>query len=271
MIIYDQPADAYHKSKEIGSTTAKTFLTSPRLFKDRIDGIDIVEDRPHFQIGRAAHLMVLEPDRFAEQVTTKGPINAKTGRPFGRDTIAFAEWQAANPGITVIEPWLYLALERMPGQVCDLIRGGRGEVSVYAPTALGFDVKARPDYLLPGVIVDLKTIDNVDQIGRSIARFKYWFSLAWYRMVLKEETGADHKFRLVFMEKKAPYRWRIVDLTPDYIAWADQQVDDTMGKMGDCYRTDDWSDQGAVEVDEQMPAYLDNDEFTIDEEGGISL
>lgn len=270
MIIYDQPAEAYHKAAEIGSTTAKTFLTSPRLFKDRIDGIDRVEDRPHFQVGRAAHLMVLEPERFEQCVTTKGPINAKTGKPFGRDTIAFAEWQAANPGIMVVEPWLYLALERMPDAVCDLIKGGRGEVSVYAPTKLGFGVKCRPDYLLPGLIVDLKTIDSVDHIGRAIARFKYWFSAGWYRMVMNLETGSHHQFRLVFMEKKAPYRWRIVDLAPDYMAWADHQVDDTLAAMSDCYRTDYWNDPGDVVQVEQMPSYLDNDEFTMDGEG-ISL
>lgn len=272
MIVKNEPSEAYHASPHLGSTTAKLALKSMQLMRDRLTGVDACPDAPHFQVGRLAHLMVLEPERFAQLVTAKGPINEKTGRHYGRDTVAFAAWQTANPGVTVVEPWLYLSLERMPHEVCELVNGGESEVSVYQHLpALGFGVKCRPDHLKGNVIVDVKTIDDVDNAERAINRFQYWFSHAWYRMAMKLETGDDFKFRLIFAEKKPPYRWRIIDLAPDFVHYADGRVEEILGKIGDAYRTGNWSDDAPVVREAQMPAYLDSEDFAIDAEGGISL
>ena len=257
MIIHNLPDHEYHAHAALGSTTAKLALRSMRLLRDRIDGIDKVTDKPHFQIGRLAHQMILEPGRFAELVTDKGPINEKTGQPFGRGTKAFAEWQAANPGITVVEPWLYLAFERMPDEVCRLLAGGECESSVFQ-SFNGLEIKCRPDHLIGAVITDLKTIGDVDDAERHITRMKYWFSHAWYRMVMKLETGKPHSKRFVFVEKSPPFRWRIVNLTADYVMWADDQVDRVVGEIAHAEKTGDWADKGELEVLASMPDFLDD-------------
>jgi hypothetical protein len=271
VIIHDLPDTAYHARPEIGSTTAKLMLTSPQLFHDRRTGLDVFPDRPAFAIGRAAHAMVLEPDRFDELYTSKGPTNPRTGKPYGRETQAFTDWQEENPGLTVVDPWLYLALERMPQEVCEILSGGASEVSVFQDLpALGYGVKARPDYLRGTEISDLKTIDKIEDCERALHRYSYWFSHAWYRMAMKLETKQEHSMSFIFMEKSAPHRWKIVDLAQEYIVFADRRVDEIMGQIADGIRTGDWCDKSEIRSVAPIPSWLDPDAFTFTDDG-ISL
>lgn len=256
MIIRSEPSEVYHASPAIGSTTAKLFLTSPQLFDDKMTGQYEVEDKPCFQVGRLAHMMVLEPERFSKQVTSTGPINEKTRKPYGRETETFAKWQRDNPDVVMVEPWINTALMRMPDEVRSIFRRGEAEVSAYT-TINGLAVKCRPDYLAGTVITDLKTIGDVDQWGREITRRAYWFSHAWYRRVMLEETGTPHSFRLVFMEKRWPFRWRIVDLMADYVMYADKKVSDVLEGIGQCQAFNDWADHGDVVNLAELPDFMD--------------
>ena len=117
-MIKDKMSDTdYHAHEFIGSTTAVHMIESSQLFWDHMTGVAEVEDKPHFKIGRIAHMMTLEPERFKEQVVTEGPINPKTNAMYGRGTKKFAEWEKLNPDKMVVEPWLYTMLERMPKEV----------------------------------------------------------------------------------------------------------------------------------------------------------
>lgn len=217
-VIHGQPDTSYHADPHIGSSTARLCLKSMRLFHDRITGIDKPEDKEHFKIGRLAHMMALEPERFRAQTVTIGPINPKTGSMYGRDTKAFAEWQAANPTVTIVEPWLYTMLDRMPGEIRALLADpdGVSECSVYQ-VINGVGVKCRPDRLNrhAGRCYDLKTIDDVDNIKRAVRSRTYWFAQEWYKRVLRAEYGTAPDFSFIFAEKKPPFRWRILTLNAE--------------------------------------------------------
>lgn len=271
MIIHNQPSEAYHSHPAIGSTTAKLMLTSPRLFADRMAGMDVEDDKPCFQIGRLAHQMVLEPDKFAECVVSEGPINEKTGKPYGRDTQAFAKWQIENPKLGYVEPWLYTAIIRMPEEVKRIFSDGEAEVSVYQKDSYGTDIKCRPDYLRDTSIYDLKTVVNVDSCDAEIQKRKYYVSHAWYRLVMQLQTGRDHTFQFVFMEKSPPYRWRIRKLDQDYIDYADMEVDKILKNIQICRESSDWRDYSEILGITPMPAWLANEAFQVDAENGISL
>ena len=241
MIVSGMTADAYHAHPAVGSTTAKLVLESPQLYKDFLDGVYAVPDRPAFQIGRIAHEMVLEPELFAARHVTEGPINERTGKPYGRDTKAFAEWQAEHPDITVVEPWLFTMLERMPRQVSDLLSVGESEVSVFTEIN-GLGVKARPDRLRDDCIIDLKSIDNIGNIESAIYKRRYHFSAAWYQTVIRKETGNRLPFVPVFAEKSAPWRWRIVDLDPDYQMIGMADVETAIDEISTRTAANDWRD-----------------------------
>jgi hypothetical protein len=234
-------------------------------------GILPAYDSPAFQVGRLAHMMILEPDRFAEQVVTQGPSNEKTGKPYGRDTKAFQEWQALNPGLTVVDPWLHLALDRMPQQVGDMLTGGIAEASVFADLPCGLRVKCRPDYLRGTDIYDLKTCADVDDAERNIRTYSYWFSHAWYRMTMKQATQKPHEMRFIFVEKSPPHRWRIVTLSAEYVEYADNRCDELIGKISEAVRLDTFTDSDPIEVEAGLPKWMAGDSFLIDSDGGISL
>lgn len=257
----------YHASQAIGSSTAKLALKSMQLFDDARRGIYTQPDRPHFQIGTLAHMMTLEPEKFAQLVTCDGPINESTGKMYGRDTVKFQRWLDDRPGVTVVEPWLYTMLERMPIEVMRALEGTVREQSFFAELA-GLQVKCRPDALKPGLILDLKTCVDVDRIERDIIKQGYWFTAAWYRAVMQSATGTSHDHEFIFVEKAAPYRWRIVTLDTPYIMRGDDVVEDVLGRIYHASMTGNYKDKSGVRIEASMPEWMNpRDEESDDEEG----
>jgi hypothetical protein len=271
--IYNMCDREYHADPAIGSTTAKLALDSMQLFADDINGIRKAKDSKAFQFGRAAHARITNPGLFATMISA-GPINQKTGKPYGTDSNVFAEWQAANPGAVVLSQRdledLERMMARMPAEVAAVFaKPGVAESSMFREIA-GVKVKARPDWLTEGAIWDIKTIANIADAEKHISKFKYWFSHAWYRMIVKEEIGRAMPFRFVFCEKNPPYRWRIIDIDADWIGYADATVDRVLGEISEAQRTGDYADRGSVCLTVSQPAWSDDAEFT-DGDEGISL
>lgn len=265
-IINGQSDIVYHGDPAIGSTTAKLALESLQLLKDELDGIRQRKDSRAFQLGRAAHLLFLQPAEFAEAIST-GPINKKTGKPYGAETAASSSWAATNPGKIVLGQRDFDDLnrmqDRMPAQIKDILRSSGVAESSYYLTVAGVAVKCRPDWIIDGTIYDLKTIGNMADVEKHISKFKYWFSHAWYRMIVKAEAGKAMPFRFVFAEKSPPYRWRLIDIDADWIGYADATVDRVLGEIAEAQRTGDYSDRGEITVMASRPAWESDD----DEEG----
>jgi hypothetical protein len=274
MIIHGQPDTEYHADSHIGSTDAKLWLDSPQLFKDKQDGVVIRKDSRAFQLGRAGHLLFLQPGEFTKAIST-GPINEKTGKPYGPETSAYSSWATMNPGKIVLGQRdlddLNRMQDRMPAQIKDILRSGGVAESSYYLTLAGVAVKCRPDWIIDGTIYDLKTIGSMADAEKHISKFKYWFSHAWYRMIVKAETGHSMPFRFLFAEKAPPYRWEVHDLPDDDISTSDAIVDRVLGEIAEAQRTGDWSHKGDIfKVSRAFNERDDADEFTADDDG-ISL
>jgi hypothetical protein len=270
MSIYlDMPADSYHAMGSIGSTTAKLWLESPRLFKDHVVGIHKRKDSDAMSFGRAAHMRFTEADKFAS-LAKLGPVNEKTGRPYGKDTLAFAAWEAINPGAIMVGPddmqrLTYMA-GRMPDQVREILRAPGIAESSYFVDIHGIKAKCRPDWIKDGIVYDIKTIGNIDDYEKHISKYKYWFSHAWYRAVIKQETGASMPFKFIFAETAPPFRWRIVPIDADWIGYADAKVESVMREIAAAEISGDFADRGEVEVIASRPAW-DSDDDETDEWG----
>lgn len=254
----------------IGSHLAALMLDSPRLFRDTQTGMAPNPDRPCFQIGRMVHMAVLEPVRYAGSVRSRGPINEKTGKAYGRDTIAWASWQELNPDVIVPEPWLPLAIERMPAEVRESLRGTQREASIYAKHSSGLAVKARADAIAPGVIRDLKTITDISDAGRQMANLNYWFQAGWYSTVHQLAFGGmPPEFEFIFMETGAPHRWRIVPMDPDALDYAVDRAQQVMDQIANRTAADDWRDDAPIRQPWSMPEWMLSEPTITDE--GISL
>src|SRR5262245_45087788 len=100
-----EPAAVYHaRSRElVTSHGLRDFRKCPLLFRRKQLGEIPEPPCDAFVIGSATHALVLEgPRAFHDQFGVGGPINPKTGRPFGPDTRAFAAWaeQLGKPILT---------------------------------------------------------------------------------------------------------------------------------------------------------------------------
>lgn len=269
MIVQDTFAE-YLAHPGIGSHLAAEMLDSPRKFRDLQTGMAQNPDRPCFQIGRMVHMAVLEPERYAATTRSRGPINPKTGKAYGRDTAAWAEWQAENPDVLVPEPWLPLAIERMPDEVREALRGAQREVSMYAKHRTGIAVKGRADARATGVLRDLKTIADINEADRQMANLDYWFQAGWYSAIDQLISGGvAPDFEFIFMETAAPQRWRIIGMDPDALSYAVDKAMQVMDQIGNRTAADDWDDDAPIRREWSMPEWLLTDP-TITAEG-ISL
>ena len=269
MIIHNEPSLAYHANPALGSNTAKQALDSLQLLKDDLDGLITRKGSAALNFGTAFHLKVLQPHLFATQISPE-PLNPKTGRPYGQETKAFQEWADANPGMVAMSTAELETMNRMmsrcPSDILAIFNPaiGEAEMSVYRQIA-GVETKCRPDWVQAATITDLKTIGNIADIEKHINKFKYWFSHAWYRMIMKEETGRAYTFRFVFAEKNPPHRWRLVELDAEWVQYADHLCDLTLGAIAMAQSTDNWADPVPEPLMVSRPAWESDDD---DEEGG---
>lgn len=247
--------DEYHANAAMGSTTAKLGIKSIQLVKDAIDGIYKVGRKPCFEIGTISHMMVLEPDKFAELIISDGPINPKTNNMYGRDTKKFAAWQLANPEVTVVEPFLYRMLQRMPDEVREIFaQDGVAESSVFVKND-GWNQKCRPDWLFDTAIYDYKTIDDIDSIHKQTDNLHYDFSAEWYKDTMNTETNKSHKHVLIFAEKKPPYRWKILEPDTEDTMLAQDLFIEVKETINKAFKTGDWADKSDVVIDWDRPAF----------------
>jgi hypothetical protein len=270
VIILDQADTDYHANAAIGSTTAKLWLDSPQLFKDQIDGIRKPPASAALAFGRIAHMAFLQPDLFAARLSS-GPINEKTGQTYGAETKTYAAWSEANPQAIVLSDRdrqaIQMMTQRMPEIVREILghKDGVAESSYYQ-TLAGVRVKCRPDWIVGGKIYDVKTVGNIDDAERHLTKFKYWFAHAWYRMIVKAETGASMPFRFIFAEKSPPYRWRIIDLDADWIGYADDTVDRVLGEISLAQDSGDYRDRSEIVQMASRPAWESDDNESTESE-----
>jgi hypothetical protein len=200
------------------------FRRNPLLFRKKQLGLVIEEERAAFVVGRAAHCRTLEgADEFQRRFAIGGPINPKTGKSYGQDTKAYAEWAA-----TIGKPAISQGTADLCEQVAEAVRG-HGEASAllaegqaegvvrteYAGTAC----QIRIDWTHPARgIIDLKTIDDLDYFELQARSFGYAHQLAFYHAILAQVSGRKPDVHVIAVEKKEPFRvgvWRFSDQVLD--------------------------------------------------------
>ena len=92
------PSAEYHAESRNGrylsSHLLADFRESPELYRRKTSGEITSADTQSLALGRAVHCLILEGRAaFDEQyLVADGPVNPKTGEPYGKATKASAEW-----------------------------------------------------------------------------------------------------------------------------------------------------------------------------------
>ena len=242
-----EPAEQYHaqRGRYLSSHLLADFRRCPQLYWLKVNDILPEEDRPAFALGRAAHSLILEGRAaFNSEFTIGGPINPRTGQPYGQETKAWKDREACL-GKTILTDAQYAQVDRMDVSVrahaaaAELLASGVAERVVRA--TYGVACQIRLDWFdLETGIVDLKTCDDLTYFEADARRFGYLFQCAFYRAVLAAKTGLCVPVHLIAVEKKEPYRTGVWKLDPEALRFAESQNAAAIERLKRCQANDSW-------------------------------
>ncbi len=249
-VLIAEPADEYHAraGEYLNSHGLADFRKSPLLYRQRTLGIIPNDERPAYLIGDAAHCRILEGrDEFERRFAVGGPINPKTEKPYGGNTIKFAEWAAAQgkPVLTLEQAGL---VENLAAGVArnqwamELLGEGVAE-GVARAEYCDVPCQIRIDWLNPREgIIDLKTLDDADFLVPDARRYGYVHQMSFYRSVLQAATGVLATVRVIGVEKKPPYRAGVWLVSPETLDQCRRENEAAIERLVECRRMDVWPD-----------------------------
>ena len=243
-----EPFERYRQQSKshLTSHALADFRKSPRLHRDKQLGLIPDVDRPAFVVGRAAHTLVLEgPEVFEKTYAVGGPVNPKTGNPYGANTKAFAEW-AAEQGKPVLTETNFDLVAHLAASVrghdvaAELLDGVIAE-GVVRMDYCGVPCQIRMDAFSPARgIVDLKTADDIDWFEADARRYGYAYQLAFYRAVLAVALGEAVPVHMVAVEKKPPFRCGVWRVGEDVLGMVQKENEAAIGRLRKCREADTW-------------------------------
>lgn len=234
-IIVGLDNDTYHRGEGydqyLSSTQIKDFLVSPKYAKykhEHPEEFVISDDALEFGSMYHAYMESLlkhgdDRDFVSQYHVFVAPVNEKTGKPYGRDTLKYISEldriQRENPGLEFVSEDRVKLVKTMvtellencgetSKQVKTILNQGQSEVSHFVEYE-GCKFKYRPDVETKRKIVDWKTVSleslHPGVIAKTITKFGYGISAAFYQFFEHEQSGVWKDFYWVFQQKAPPY------------------------------------------------------------------
>lgn len=200
--IFQEPESTYHASsgcntqgKNLSSHLLGAFSNMPFQYQQMVSGLWHWPESKAYLEGSVFHALVLEGrEAYESRYISDGPINDKTGKPFGTTTNKWKEWEYAveADGMKVITPPTANLVEKMAKstfahkEAAKLLHLAPIREGVIRCKYNGFDCQIRMDAfgMLNG-IVDLKSCANIHKFQYDANNFHYPNQLAFYRQVLR--------------------------------------------------------------------------------------
>ncbi len=245
-----EPAEVYHARANdcLSAHALAEFRRCPALYRKKELGLIPDRDTPAYVVGRAAHTLILEGrQRYEREYAVGGPVNARTGKPYGANTKAFAAW-AERQSRPVLSDNHSALVEQMAASVKghvfarELFSDGVAE-GVVRCTYGDHPCQARIDWLNPIAdrgIVDLKTADEIDSFEQSMRAFGYLYQVAFYRAMVAQASGHVLPVHIVAVEKREPFRCGVWQIAPAVLDEAQHVNEGAMRDLVRCRETGDW-------------------------------
>ena len=249
--IIHEPANEYHARSRSGefmsSHLLADFRESPALYCKEITGEIEQKDTPAFVLGRAAHSLILEGRASFDRdfVVSDGPVNPRTGEPYGAKTKTYADWLATQDREVVSgkDYSFILNLQRsvhLHAAASELLAKGEAEGVVRAEYC-GVPCQIRMDWFSPeSGLVDLKTCDSLKWFEVDCRRYGYIFQLAFYRAVIRIVTGVTVPIHIIAVEKNEPFATGVWQLTGEVLDLAERINDAALERYKKCQFTGIW-------------------------------
>lgn len=250
--IYTIPAADYHRDPCVEPSLSSSIVkmlclesaAHAQYAHPRLNPAAVEENGEHFDIGTAAHALLLEG------VTRIAVIDAKDYRTKAAKD---ARETAYAAGLTPIlaEKWTDLEtmlactraqLARHTDGGAEMFTNGLAERTLIWQED---DVwcRARLDWLRPGAIDDYKTTSasaNPDDWTRSLFFSGTDIQVAWYLRGLKAVTGEDGVFRFAVQETYPPYALSVIGLGPDALMLAEKKCLYALEQWREARERNDW-------------------------------
>jgi hypothetical protein len=246
LIAEPEAAYALRRKDHLTSHRLAEFRRNPLLYFRKSVGLVTEEDRPAFAIGRAIHCRVLEGHGVLfSRYAVGGPVNPRSGKTFGVDTKAFAEW-ATMMNKPVISDETATLCEQVAEAVDAhdearaLLSEGQAEGVVRTMYA-GLPSQGRLDWVHPTRgISDLKTCENLEWLESDSRNFGYVHQLAFYRALLATVSGVTVPVHIIAVEKREPFRVGVWRLSDQVLAAATRDNLAAVERLKWCRREERW-------------------------------
>ena len=261
--------DNYRSAPGINYSSLKLIDKSPLHYKHNIENPP--PDRKVFQVGRAIHCAVLEPEKFRDEyVIMPATIKKRAGK-------AWEEFKAENEGreiVSVAERDKYVSIaksiKKNPHTRRLLARKTtKCEVPIFW-TYRGHEMKSQIDFLGPNMMGDLKSTADIlpRKFDRSVVNYEYLAQFAFYQMAHETQIGKRVPFYCFAVEKEAPFDVCPVLIPDDALDYGRKKIDDWIDKLEACNESGEWPGVGGGEIREfalPMWAQEDTDDLVIGE------
>ena len=233
--VYTMRAAAYHAdpcpAPSLSSSIARLLCESSpahaREAHPRLNPQCVEEEAEHFDIGTAAHAILLEGSAAVTVIDAKdwrtndAKAQRDAARTAGKIPLLVKIWADVQAMVTAARAQL------------DAHHDGRAMFTVGAPEQTLIwreeDVwcRARLDWLRAGGIDDYKTTGasaNPEVISRTLFGNGWDIQAAFYLRGLKAIAGTDAMFRFACQETYPPYALSVIALGPDAMVLAEKRV-----------------------------------------------
>lgn len=212
-IITKESDAVYHGRSQSGellsSHLLQRFAKMPYKYYATITGIYQEPDKPEYAFGRAAHKIILEgQEAFNNEYTVSdGPVNERTGKPYGKDTKIYQDWLSCQIGQIVSNAdydEIHSMFKNIQAhiEISKLLSGSGIAEGVVRAEVEGVQCQIKMDYFDPAVgIIDLKTCRDIQFFESDMRAFGYCYQMAFYRSVLRAATGKDWPVYIIAVDK----------------------------------------------------------------------
>jgi hypothetical protein len=189
------------RNNVLTSSALVTFARCPMTLHQMREGVIRTETTRDMVVGTALHYMVQH--RTLDGWLVGGPINQRTGRPYGTDSHAFRDWAGDSPALSAEEGVLVRCMyEGLRRDGRDAIDGLDEHEIAYERTISDVLCRCRADIVRGGErIIEVKTTHDLDQFEGEIRRRRYDLRAEFYSIVAEIE-----RVEIIAVEKRAPYR-----------------------------------------------------------------
>lgn len=233
----------YHNAPGISKTGLWTIYTkTPAHYR-----FGIKREAPHFDLGQATHLAILEPEKFSAQVM-RGPTDRRGNKwkdleaeatNSKRLLLVASEYDKA---ITIAEA---VRCNPLIDKVLDETKTKIEHTAVWHDDYAGDTVRVRPDVIREDMelMLDVKTARDASPRGfqKAIAEYGYHVQEALYTQGWERAGGKPIRATVFLVyESEPPFLHALYELPPSAILEGQSIVIRALSTYGECLKSGKW-------------------------------